>query len=165
MLEMKERTCRRFVEANPTIFANNNQRQYSTCNAASLCNYGSVGRLTDIANSTYHALQVSFSRQYSNGLRFTASYWYSKSLDDISTLNVAGSAPTLVAGENDLAQNPFALAAEHGLSLFDATQRFVFSGTYVLPQWKNATKTAAVLLNGWQTNMIASLSTGTPFTV
>jgi hypothetical protein len=70
-----------------------------------------------------------------------------------------------VAGENDLAQNPFALAAEHGLSLFDATQRFVFSGTYVLPQWKNATKTAAVLLNGWQTNMIASLSTGTPFTV
>jgi hypothetical protein len=155
----------RFIEANPTIFANNNQREYSTCNAAGLCNYGSVGLLTDIANSTYHALQVAFSRQYSNGLRFTASYWYSKSLDDISTLNVAGSAPTLVAGENDLAQNPFDLAAEHGPSLFDATHRFVFSGTYALPQWKNATKAAAMLVNGWQTNIIASLSTGTPFTV
>ena len=39
-------------------------------------------------------------------LSFLASYWFSKSLDYISSLNVAGSAPTLVAGENDLAQNP-----------------------------------------------------------
>jgi Carboxypeptidase regulatory-like domain/TonB dependent receptor len=155
----------RFIEANPTIFANNNQREYSSCNAAELCNYGSVGLLTDIANSTYNALQVAFSRQYSNGLRFTASYWYSKSLDDISTLNVAGSAPTLVAGENDLAQNPFDLAAEHGPSLFDAKFRFVFSGTYVLPQWRDASKAAAIFVNGWQANVIASLSTGTPFTV
>ncbi len=155
----------RFIEANPTIFANNNQREYSTCSAAGLCNYGSVGLLSDIANSTYNALQVSFSRQYANGLRFTASYWYSKTLDDISTLNVAGSAPTLVAGENDLAQNPFDLAAEHGPSLFDARQRFVFSGSYALPLWKDASPAAALLLNGWQVNTIASLSTGTPFTV
>lgn len=155
----------RFIEANPTVFANNNQREYSSCNAAGLCNYGSVGLLTDIANSTYNALQVDFTRQYSNGLRFTASYWYSKSLDDISTLNVAGSAPTLVAGENDLAQNPFDLAAEHGPSLFDARHRFVFSGTYALPQWKDAGKAASFIVNGWQANIIATLSTGTPFTV
>ncbi len=155
----------RFIEDNPTIFANNNQREYSTCNAAGLCNYGSVGLLADIANSTYNALQVAFSRQYTNGLRFTASYWYSKGLDDISSLNVAGSAPTLVAGENDLAQNPFNLAAEHGPSLFDATNRFVFSGTYALPQWKSASKATALLVNGWQANIISTLSTGTPFTV
>ncbi len=155
----------RFIEGNPTVFANNNQREYSTCNAAGLCNYGSVGLLTDIANSTYNALQVAFSRQYANGLAFTASYWFSKSLDDISTLNVAGSAPTLVAGENDLAQNPFDLAAEHGPSLFDARHRFVFSGTYALPNWSNASRAAGFLLNGWQANVIASLSTGTPFTV
>jgi len=155
----------RFIEANPTVFANNNQREYSTCSAAGLCNYGSVGLLADIANSTYNALQVEFTRQFSHGLRFTASYWYSKSLDDISTLNVAGSAPTLVAGENDLAQNPFNLAAEHGPSLFDATHRFVFSGTYALPQWKGASKAAGYLVNGWQANVIATLSTGTPFTV
>jgi Carboxypeptidase regulatory-like domain/TonB dependent receptor len=155
----------RFIEGNPTIFANNNQRQYSTCNAAGLCDYGSVGLLADIANSTYHALQVAFSRQFASGLRFTASYWYSKSLDDVSSLNVAGSAPTLVAGENDLAQNPFNLAAEHGPSLFDARNRFVFSGSYPLPIWKNAPKAGALLLNGWQVNTIATLSTGTPFTV
>jgi hypothetical protein len=162
----------RFIEANPSIYGpgvdanNNNQiREYTTCNAAGVCNYGSVGLLADDSNSTYHALQVAFSRQFASGLRFTASYWYSKSLDDISSLNVAGSAPTLVAGENDLAQNPFDLAAEHGPSLFDATHRFVFSGSYPLPQWKNAPKAGAILLNGWQVNTIATLSTGTPFTV
>lgn len=162
----------RFIEANPSIYGpgvnsnNNNQiRQYTTCNAAGVCNYGSVGLLADDSSSTYHALQVAFSRQFAKGLRFMASYWYSKSLDYISTLNVAGSAPTLVAGENDLAQNPFDLRAEHGPSLFDATHRFVFSGSYALPMWRHASRAAATLLNGWQLNAIANLSTGTPFTV
>ena len=120
----------RFIEANPSIYGpgvnanNNNQiRQYTTCNSSGVCNYGSVGLIADDSSSTYHALEVAFSRQYAHGLSFLASYWYSKSLDYISSLNVAGSAPTLVAGENDLAQNPFDLAAEHGPSLFDATQR------------------------------------------
>jgi hypothetical protein len=94
-----------------------------------------------------------------------ASYWWSKSLDYISSLNLSGSAPTLVAGENDLAQNPFDLRAEHGPSLFDANQRFVFSGTYALPQWRNANSLVRFLANGWQFNAIASLSSGTPFTV
>jgi hypothetical protein len=154
----------RFIEANPTVFANSNQPEYSTCTVGN-CNYGSVGLLTDIANSTYNALQIAFTRRYTNGLRFTASYTYSKTLDDISSVNNAGSEPTLIAGENDLAQNPFNLAAEHGPSLFDAKFRFVFSGSYALPQWKNARKTAAFVLNGWQANVIATLSTGTPFTV
>jgi hypothetical protein len=162
----------RFIEANPSIYGpgvtaqNNNQiREYTQCNGAGVCDYGSVGLLSDQTSSTYHALQIALSRQYSNGLGFMASYWYSKSLDYISTLNVAGSAPTLVAGENDLAQNPFDLRAEHGPSLFDATHRFVFSGSYALPSWRAAPRTAAVLLNGWQLNTIANLSTGTPFTV
>ncbi len=162
----------RFIEANPSIYgpgvnANNNNeiRQYTTCNAAGVCNYGSVGLLADDSSSTYHALEVAFSRQFSNSLSFLVSYWYSKSLDYISTLNVAGSAPTLVAGENDLAQNPFDLAAEHGPSLFDSRHRFVFSGTWALPIWREASRSMALLTNGWQLNTITSLSTGTPFTV
>jgi hypothetical protein len=162
----------RFIEANPSIYgpgvnANNNNeiREYTTCNAAGICNYGSVGLIADDSSSTYHALEIAFSRQYSHGLSFLVSYWFSKSLDYISTLNVAGSAPTLVAGENDLAQNPFDLRAEHGPSLFDARNRFVFSGTWALPLWHAAPKAAAFLTNGWQLNTITSISSGTPFTV
>ena len=49
--------------------------------------------------------------------------------------------------------------------LFDATNRFVLSGTYALPRWKTAPYAARQLLNGWQLNAIVSLSSGTPFTV
>ncbi|MGH9654282.1 MAG: hypothetical protein ACRD6B_12565, partial [Bryobacteraceae bacterium] len=129
------------------------------------CAFASAGLIAGNNSSTYHALQIAFSRQYANGLGFLASYWWSKSLDYVSSLNLAGSAPTLVAGENDLAQNPFDLAAEHGPSLFDAKNRFVFSGSYSLPRWRSAPRTASWAINGWQFNTIATLSSGTPFTV
>jgi hypothetical protein len=70
-----------------------------------------------------------------------------------------------VAGENDLAQNPFDLRAEHGPSLFNAAQRFVFSGSYALPVWHAAPTGVGLLVNGWQLNGIVSLASGTPFTV
>ena len=43
--------------------------------------------------------------------------------------------------------------------------RFVFSGSWALPKWRNAPRAAAFVANGWQLNTITSLSTGTPFTV
>lgn len=162
----------RFIEADPSIYgpgattSNADQRrEYADCNPMGSCAFASVGLIADNNSSTYHALQVSLNRQLTNDLTFQASYWWSKSLDYVSSLNIAGSAPTLVAGENDLAQNPFDLAAEHGPSLFDAKNRFVFSGTYALPRWQLAPRPARWLLNGWQLNGIITLASGTPFTV
>ena len=43
---------------------------------------------------------------------FLASYTLSKTLDDVSSFNITGSAAPSTAGENDLAQNPFDLGAE-----------------------------------------------------
>jgi hypothetical protein len=162
----------RFIEANPSIFGpgatTNNadqRRPYADCAPSGACAFASVGLIADNNSSTYHALQISLSRQLTRNLSFLASYWFSKSLDYVSSLNIAGSAPTLVAGENDLAQNPFNLRAEHGPSLFDAKNRFVLSGTYALPRWQTASRAASQLINGWQLNTIISLSSGTPFTV
>ena len=121
--------------------------------------------ITNVSNSTYHSGQISLSRHFAEGLGFQVSYWFSKSLDGVSTFNVAGSSPSNVSGENDLAQNPFNLRAEHGPSLFDARQRLAISGTYELPSWKAAPHSAAWLVNGWQFNGIGVFSSGTPFTV
>lgn len=163
----------RFIEGNPSIYGPgateqnaDQRREYANCYAAlGSCAFASAGLIADNNSSTYHALQIAFSRQYSNGLSFLASYWWSKSLDYVSSLNLAGSAPTLVAGENDLAQNPFDLAAEHGPSLFDATNRFVFSGSYALPLWRSAPRAVRWAVDGWQINTIARVNSGTPFTV
>ncbi len=162
----------RFIEANPSLYSsgassqNSEQRRpHADCSADGSCAFGSVGLIADNNSSTYHALQVALSRQFTHNLSFLASYWWSKSLDYVSSLNLSGSATTLVAGENDLAQNPLDLRAEHGPSLFDATNRFVLSGTYALPRWQSAPKLASLVLNGWQLNTIVNLSSGTPFTV
>jgi hypothetical protein len=163
----------RFTEANPAIYgpgatASNadERRLYAGCSSAlGSCAFGSVGLIADNNSSTYHSLQASLSRQFTKGLAFQFSYWWSKSLDYSSSLNLAGSAPTLVAGENDLAQDPFNLRAEHGPSLFDATHRFTFSGSYELPRWQSAPTAAGLLVNGWQLNTIGTFSSGMPFTV
>ncbi len=162
----------RFIEANPAIYRPgattgnaDARRPYADCDASGSCAFASVGLIADNNSSTYHSLQVSLTRQLTHRLSFQGSYWWSKSLDYVSSLNIAGSAPTLVAGENDLAQNPFNLRAEHGPSLFDSTHRFVLSGTYQLPSWNAASGILKQVTNGWQVNGIMSLASGTPFTV
>ena len=163
----------RFVEANPSIYGtgatseNADQRRlYAGCpSSGGPCDFTSVGLISDLANSSYHSLQTTFSRRFSKALGFQASYWYSKSLDDVSSFNLTGSATRLVAGENDLAQNPFDLAAEHGPSIFDARHRLTISGSYIMPVWRQAPKAAAAFVNGWQLSGIGTFSSGTPFTV
>jgi hypothetical protein len=163
----------RIIEGNPPVYGpgstpqNIDQRRiYADCPpTGGACAYASVGLINNESNSTYHSFQAALSRHFSSGLGFQLSYWLAKSLDGVSSFNVSGSAPRLVAGENDLAQNPFNLAAEHGPSIFDARQRLALSASYELPKWRQAPKVAGVLVNGWQLNAIGSFSSGTPFTV
>lgn len=87
--------------------------------AADSVKFASVGLIAGIANSSYNALEMSLKERFSHGLSFLASCTVSKTLDDVSSFNIAGSASQSVAGENDLAQNPFDLGAERGSSMFD----------------------------------------------
>jgi Carboxypeptidase regulatory-like domain/TonB dependent receptor len=166
----------RFIEGNPAIYmpgvstpGNADQRRlYSGCTLAdspSSCKFSSTGLIAGIANSSYNALETSLKKRFSHGLSFLASYTYSKAIDDASSFNMTGSAAKPVAGENDLAQNPFNLAAERGPSLFDARHRLVFSYQWSLPFFRQSQGWYQTVLGGWQLNGIATLMSGTPFTV
>jgi hypothetical protein len=166
----------RFIEGNPAVYVpgqstedNANQRRlYSGCTLADSpdsCIYASTGLIAGISNSTYNALETSLRKRFSHGLSFLASYTFSKSLDDVSSFNMTGSAANPVVGENDLAQNPFDLAAERGRSLFDARHRFVLSYEWSLPFWQRPQNWYQHVLGNWQVNGIVTLMSGTPFTV
>jgi hypothetical protein len=129
------------------------------------CVYSSAGLIAGIANSSYNALETSLRKRFSHGISFLGSYTFSKSIDDASSFNMTGSAAKPVAGENDLAQNPFDLAAERGRSLFDARHRFVFSYQWSLPFWQHPEGWYQQILGKWQVNGITTLMSGTPFTV
>jgi len=166
----------RFVEGNPSIplagqtWADQQQnidaqRRYCLPTAAGNCNYGSVGLISGVANSSYNALEASLRKRFGHGLGFLASYTYSKAIDDVSSFNITGSASQPVAGENDLAQNPFNLAAERGRSMFDARQRFVLSYQWEVPLWRRPQNWYQHILGNWQLNGITTFMSGTPFTV
>ena len=163
----------RNIEANPAVFgpgatAQNADRRriYGNCPAdGSACDFSTVAMITNIARSSYNALQTSVSRRYSTGLGFNISYWLSRTYDHLSAMNLSGAAAKPLAGENDLAQNPFDLEAEWGPSLFDARHRFVASGSWLVPSLQNGAPAARMLLGGWQVNAIATITSGTPFTV
>jgi hypothetical protein len=173
----------RFVEGNPAVYipgfdssgnpistsGNADQRRlFSGCTLAPTsppCTYSSTGLIEGIANSSYNALEASLTKRFSHGISFLASYTYSKSIDDASSFNMTGSAAKPVAGENDLAQDPFNLAAERGRSLFDARNRFVLSYQWSLPFWKQPHGWYQHVLASWQVNGIVTLMSGTPFTV
>jgi hypothetical protein len=108
---------------------------------------------------------VSLRKRFSRGLSFLASYTFSKTIDDVSSFNITGSASQDVAGENDLAQDPFNLAAERGPSMFDARHRFVLSYQWNIPFWSHPMNWYQHALGNWQLNGIFTAMSGTPFTV
>ena len=167
------RNLPRNVEANPAVFgpgatAQNADRRrlYANCPAdGGTCDFSTVAMLRNITRSNYEAGQASISRRFDAGVGFNASYWYSRSFDYLSSMNLSGAAAKPLAGENDLAQNPFDLDAEYGPSLFDARHRLVASASW-MPRVSARTPSAVrTLLESWQLNAIATHNSGTPFTV
>jgi hypothetical protein len=163
----------RNIEANPAVYgpgatASNadRRREYANCQPNNgPCDFATVGDLTYGQNSTYHAAQVSISRNFQHGFGMNVSYWWSKTLDYLSSMNLQGASAKPLSGENDLAQNPFNLKAEHGPSLFDARNRFVASAIWQIPFASHMHGFAKVALDGWQLNTIAIANSPTPFTV
>jgi hypothetical protein len=164
----------RNVEANPAVYvpgatAQNADRRriYANCPAdpASPCDFSTVAMLRNITTSNYHAGQFSVSRRYSSGVGFNVSYWLSRANDYLSSMNLSGAAAKPLAGENDLAQNPFDLEAEYGPSLFDARHRFVANMSWMAQVAETAPAAVRALFDDWQLNAIAAMNSGTPFTV
>jgi hypothetical protein len=103
-----------------------------------------------IANSNYNALQVSLDRNYSHGLMFEFSYTFSKAIDQGASF------------ENEL--NPIYYNATRGVSLLDATHRFVFSPVWDIPvpQFSGFKGKA---LDGWGASAIVTWQSGFPIRV
>jgi hypothetical protein len=110
-------------------------------------------------NSILHAASVRVRRRMSKGLGFGAQYVFSKSLDDASSIGGSG---VIVA------QNPFDLPADRGLSGFNQTHKFTGNWIYDLPFGENhrfAQKGAmAHIFSNWQWSGDFTVASGLYFT-
>ena len=109
---------------------------------------GGLQYVHDEGTGNYNAGTVKVNRRFSKGASLTASYTYSKSLDDTSGIRNQG---------NDLLypQNSYCIPCEYGPSAFDVRNRVVVSGLYELPIGRDKlvplnNKFVNMMIGGWQ---------------
>jgi Carboxypeptidase regulatory-like domain/TonB dependent receptor len=147
---------------NPAVYAPGATTANTNARRIYAPNFAAVSQIENTAGSNYNGLQLSANKRFSHGLTFLASYTYSKALDNGSYYNISSGTN---AGSMNQPENPFNLALEYGLSLFDIRNNFVLSGLYQLPFGQNLTGISGFLAKGWETNFIVTVQSGTPFTV
>jgi hypothetical protein len=117
------------------------------------------------SDSYYNSLQVTLRRAFRSGFGYRANFVWSKSIDDASSVNGAGSQGTGFAGE---AQDSRNLKLERGLSGFNRPRTLTVDFSYLVPFGKGKRRFTDgwgdALLGGWQFNGIVRLLDGQPFT-
>jgi Carboxypeptidase regulatory-like domain len=155
-----------------TTYYNYNRQQYALapCSVTTPagCNFPALGDINTqatIGNSNYNALQLSLNRRFVAGFQFGAAYTWSHAIDD------SPDAYDAYEGNGGSPVNYRDLAAERASSDYDMRNRLVLNGMYALPfgrgqqfgnNWNGVTN---AVLGGWQTNLIFTAQSGTPFDV
>jgi hypothetical protein len=129
--------------------------------------YGAEAVMQSASHSSYNGLQTSLTQSSSRyGLGFQASYTYSKSLDDTSTVlgGIPANAGVILQA---LPQNPRDLRGEKGPSTFDITQAFSLSVIWAIPLERVGflQPLGQKVIAGWQVLNVTSIMSGPPFTV
>lgn len=110
-------------------------------------------------NSILHAGTLSIRKRLAKGIGLGGTYVYSKSIDDAGSIG---------GGSVVVAQNPFDISADRGLSTFDQRHKFTGNWIYQLPLGDNhrfaSSGAAAHILGNWQWSGDFTVASGLPFT-
>ncbi len=140
-----------------------------------------------VADSEANAGSVRLRKRLAKGFSIGGTYTFSKSLDDASSIGAgatsAASTPGLGGGGTgaggggassntgaaNVAQNPFDLSAERGLSSFNQTHKFTADYLWELPfghdkHWLTGNTPWRAILGDWQWSGDWTIASGLPFT-
>ena len=121
------------------------------------------------AQSIYHSLQTTLNRRFSHGLQFSASYTFSRSIDNASgpgggansdgSLDRSGGLDTASVWGNQLSDR-----ANRGISDFDRTHYFAFNYLWDVPQpaFARTFRAGSLFLGNWQLSGIVIAMSGLP---
>ncbi len=125
-----------------------------------------------VGDSTANAGSVRLRKRLNHGISTGGTFTWSKSLDDASTIGtgigvVSGNGK--ITGQTSVAQNPYDLSAERGLSSFNQEFRFTGDWLWELPfgpqkRWLNNGGKASDILGNWQWTGDWTIASGLPFT-
>lgn len=113
-------------------------------------------------SSSYNALQVELGRRLSSGLAYTIAYTWSKTID-VACDGYFGA-------EGCFIRNPYNPAGDRSVAGMDVPQALTANVTYLLPfgsgqRFQTGNRFTDTVVGGWQINAIATLTSGTPYTI
>jgi hypothetical protein len=121
--------------------------------------YSNISLLGNVGNSTYHAVQLQFTRRLTNGFTNTTTWTWSKSLGE---------------SDSDLGvtyRDPTRRSIEKSLLPFDRAHQFTSNGTYELPFGTghfllgNAPSWVQRIVEKWQLGGVMNYNTGSPLSI
>ncbi|HZY61414.1 MAG TPA: carboxypeptidase-like regulatory domain-containing protein [Edaphobacter sp.] len=115
-----------------------------------------------IGNGNYNALQASFSKSMSGGLAYTASYTWSKAIDE-------GQSGYFGVEGNQL-HNPYNIRESRSVAAYNIPQFLSVSVNYDLPigknrRWSTGNGVADYVLGNWQVNTVLQARSGQNYTI
>ena len=113
--------------------------------------FGDIFVVGGYPESNYHAVQVTFKRNFAQGLRFNANYTWSHAIDNVAGFFKDYQDSNNIAAESRQRDQD----VRHNFSL-DAGYEFPFREWFGGPQW---------LVDGWNVNTIAQARSGLPVNV
>jgi len=142
---------------------------------------------SSVADSEANAGSVRLRKRLAKGFSVGGTYTFSKSLDDASSIGAgatsgantpglgaggtgaAGGGGSSGGGTANVAQNPFDLSAERGLSSFNQTHKFTADYLLELPfghdkRWLTGNTPWRAILGDWQWSGDWTIASGLPFT-
>ena len=125
-----------------------------------------------VGDSNANAGNIRLRKRLSHGISTGGRFTWSKALDDASTIGSGiglVSANGQITGTTLVAQNPFDLPAEYGLSSFNQEFRFTGDWLWELPfgpqkRWLNNRSVVSGILGNWQWSGDWTIASGLPFT-
>jgi len=106
--------------------------------------YRNIFQFETTASSIAHAGEIRVARSFQSGLGLTATYRFSKTIDDATLISM-------------LPQDSYNLKAERGLADFDVRHRLTFSGNWNVPGILGVEATRR-----WQLQVSGTMQTGMP---
>jgi hypothetical protein len=154
-----------YVDANqPTVIVRDPARRGPVAPNEQLFAYPHFGQsqiASSIGNSHYDGVTLSARRPVRGNVSFQASYTLGKSLDYNSSYFGSGNQ----TGEPGAPVDARNLRLEHGPSAFDIRQRLTAFFVIDVPVPLPHNRVSRAVLGGWRASGIATLQTGSPFTV
>jgi len=126
-------------------------------------NFGRIQLVDNSGTGNYNSLGTKFTKRYSGGMTYLASYTWAKSLDTSTAIRNLG-------GDTLFPQNSYCRNCEKARSSHDTRHRFVTSALWDVPFGKGRKVNidngfADAIIGGWQASSILTLQSGFPLTV